>query len=84
MTTRNPSKFLINKFKEADYQFIIPSCSVRFVNTFVNEMPIEWHEFNRDILIKKIREACEAGVTLSLVKRKRIDAISGYAYEIVS
>lgn len=83
MRTRNAVSFIIDKYKAAGADSIIPYSSVRFISEFVGELPERWERYNREKLIKAVREVCEIGVTKGLLKRKRVKDIKGYVYSIV-
>ena len=82
METRSPTKYLIDKFKEAGADVIVPNGSVRFVKEHLHALPDDWQGLSREGIMKRIREACEQGAATCLLKRKRIKNISGYVYEI--
>lgn len=83
MITRNPTTYLISKFKEDGMNSIIPHASVRFVNSHLDAMPTSWHGLKREALIKRIRESCELGVATGQLKRKRNPKSTGYIYQII-
>ena len=83
MRTRNAASFIIDKYKAAGADSIIPYSSVRFISEFVSELPERWERYNREQRIKAVREVCEIGVTKGLLKRKRVKDIKGYVYSIV-
>ncbi|MDG1752831.1 MAG: hypothetical protein P8I03_14420 [Thalassotalea sp.] len=81
---RNPSAYLIEKYKAAGYDVIHPASCVRFVQEFVTEMPKDWQNLDRESLIKKVREHCERSASGKSLNRKRSKEVSGYIYQIVS
>lgn len=83
MRTRNTINFIIDKYKAAGANTIIPYSSVRFISDFISELPERWEAYDRERLIKAVREACELGVTKGRLKRKRVKDIKGYVYIIV-
>lgn len=83
MRTRNTINFIIDKYKAAGATAIIPYSSVRFISDFMGELPERWETYDREGLIKAVREACELGVTKGRLKRKRVKDIKGYVYIIV-
>ncbi|AGP79805.1 hypothetical protein I633_21891 (plasmid) [Alteromonas mediterranea 615] len=84
MRTRNTINFIIDKYKAAGATSIIPCNSVRFVSDFIGELPERWESYDRDKLIKAVREICELGVTKGKLKRKREKNSKGYIYLIIS
>lgn len=83
MRTRNTINFIIDKYKAAGATAIIPYSSVRFMSDFLSELPERWETYNREQLIKAVRETCELGVTKGKLKRKRDKDIKGYVYHIL-
>lgn len=83
MRTRNPTQFIIDKFKENGNSIIYPMYCVRFVRSLLSQLPEDWSSLDREELIKRVREHCEFGVTSGKLKRKRDKGISGYIYEIL-
>lgn len=83
MRTRNTINFIIEKHRATGATTIIPYNSVRFVSDFIGELPERWEAYNREQLIKAVRETCELGVTKGKLKRKREKDIKGYVYHIL-
>lgn len=89
MRTRNTINFIIDKYRAAGATNIIPSGSVRFISDFLSELPERWESYDRDRcydrdrLIKAVRETCELGVTKGKLKRQRDKDIKGYVYHIL-
>jgi hypothetical protein len=83
MRTRNPTKFLVEKFKADGVNSIIPNASIRFIKAQLNELPEDWQSLEREGLLKRIRETCERGASTGLLKRRRVNYVTGYIYEIV-
>lgn len=83
MKTRNPTQYLIQKFKEEGVECIVPISSVRFVKSHLEALPEDWQDLTLEPLVKRIRETCERGVSGGFLKRKRNKNVSGYVYEIV-
>ena len=82
MQTRNPTKYLISQFKLSGGRLISPGCWIRFVSGHLHMLPNSWKNLGRDDLLKRIRETCEQGTSMGLLKRKRHISFSGYVYEI--
>ncbi len=83
MRTRNTINFIIDKYKAAGATTIIPYSSVRFISDFLSELPERWETYDRERLIKAVREICELGVTKGKLKRQRDKDIKGYVYYIL-
>ena len=83
MRTRSTANFIIDKYKAVGATKIIPYNSVRFISDFMGELPERWEAYDRERLIKAVRETCELGVTKGRLKRKREKDIKGYVYIIV-
>jgi len=81
--TRNPSKYLIEKLKESGSEVIVPNGSVRFLKAHLNALPDYWQGLDRNGLLKQFREMCEQSASIGVLKRKRMEGISGYVYEIL-
>lgn len=84
MRTRNTINFIIDKYRAAGATNIIPSGSVRFISDFLSELPERWETYDREGLIKAVRETCELGVTKGKLKRQRSKGVKGYVYVIVN
>jgi hypothetical protein len=83
MRTRHPTKLLIEKYRAAGYTSIFPAISVRFVKSFIHEMPEEWESLSRESLIRKVRYHCEFAAAAGQLKRTRQDGCVGYVYVIL-
>jgi hypothetical protein len=81
--TRNTINFIIDKYKAAGATTIIPYSSVRYISDFLSELPERWETYDRERLIKAVREICELGVTKGKLKRQRNKDIKGYVYYIL-
>lgn len=81
-TRITPSKLLISKHKEANYDGIHPASCIRFLKTFLEHMPDDWQNLDRDKLIKKVREYCELNAATGALKRVRMKGLTGYVYMI--
>lgn len=81
---RSPSRFLVEQFKAAGYDHVIPSACVRFIRVLLPQLPNDWQNLDRDSLIKKVRFHCEISAATGDLKRRRSKGSQGYIYEIVT
>jgi hypothetical protein len=80
--SRQPTTYLINKAKVAGLDSIHPPSAIRFVKSFIEDMPSDWQGLEREGLITKVREHCERGASSGCLSRKRVKNIKGYVYFI--
>jgi hypothetical protein len=83
MNTRNTPSYLIEQFKAQGIERIVPNSTIRFVNSHLSVLPASWQNLDRECLLKRVREACELGVSSGLLKRQRDKTIPGYIYQIL-
>lgn len=81
--TRSPIKYIIEEFKKEGADKIVPSGALRFVHAHLGALPESWSRLNREALLRCIREACERGAAIGLLRRKRMKDTKGYVYFIV-